>query len=98
MTRARIYKPVKNAMQSGRHKTHHWVLEYAPTCRKTPDPLMGWNSSRDTTAQLKLKFPTQKDAIAYAQKNDITFDILPSRERKIKPKSYFSTVLRKSWS
>ena len=28
--RARIYKPARNAMQSGTARTRNWVLEFAP--------------------------------------------------------------------
>jgi hypothetical protein len=38
---ARIFQPPKSAMQSGRGKTHEWVLEYAPSEAKVLDPLMG---------------------------------------------------------
>ncbi|MEN8197347.1 MAG: NADH dehydrogenase ubiquinone Fe-S protein 4, partial [Pseudomonadota bacterium] len=41
--RARIYKPAKTAMQSGRAKADDWVLEFEPEDAMTPDPLMGWN-------------------------------------------------------
>ena len=40
--RARIYKPTKNAMQSGKARTKQWVLEYEQETARTVDPLMGW--------------------------------------------------------
>ena len=37
MALARIYRPAKTAMQSGRAKTRKWVLEYEPaTPRASP--------------------------------------------------------------
>jgi hypothetical protein len=48
MALARIYRPSKTAMQSGRAQTRNWLLEYEPATRRDPDPLMGWSSARDT--------------------------------------------------
>ena len=28
----RIYKPSRNAMQSGKAKYDHWIVEYVPAC------------------------------------------------------------------
>src|SRR5262249_6811054 len=51
MARARIFRPTKNAMQSGTAMTKCWVLEYEPASKREPDPLMGWASARDTLNQ-----------------------------------------------
>ncbi|MEC8564315.1 MAG: NADH dehydrogenase ubiquinone Fe-S protein 4, partial [Pseudomonadota bacterium] len=40
--RARIYRPTKTAMQSGRSKAKNWVLEYEQAGARRPEPLMGW--------------------------------------------------------
>ena len=45
---AKIYKPAKTAMQSGRGKTKSWVLEHPRASKVVPEPLMGWQSSADT--------------------------------------------------
>ncbi|MEO1330540.1 MAG: NADH dehydrogenase ubiquinone Fe-S protein 4, partial [Pseudomonadota bacterium] len=58
MSNARIYKPAGTAMQSG-PGDDHWILEFAPSERKTIDPLMGWTSSGDTRTQVKMKFDTK---------------------------------------
>jgi len=78
MSAMRIYRPVKNAMQSGRAKTHHWVAEFQPGDRKLPDPLMGWPGSRDTRSQVKMTFETKEAAIAFAQKNGYTYELKDS--------------------
>ncbi|WP_201281498.1 NADH dehydrogenase ubiquinone Fe-S protein 4, partial [Staphylococcus aureus] len=57
---ARIYRPAKTAMQSGKAKTHDWVLEFEPASARTPDPLMGWISSSDMNGQVRMKFDTQE--------------------------------------
>ena len=45
MAQARIFKPAKTAMQSGRRQTRKWVLENEPATGRRPDPLMGWTSA-----------------------------------------------------
>jgi hypothetical protein len=85
---ARLYKPTKTAMQSGRAKTHEWIVEFESTERKKQDPLMGWAGSRDTQTQVFLKFPTQDAAIAYCKGNGIEFAIVPSQETTLKLKAY----------
>jgi hypothetical protein len=86
--RARIYLPPKNAMQSGRAQTHEWILEFLSATPKRADDLMGWIGGADTQAQVKLTFPSQTDAEAYAQKNDIAYDVELPQARRIKPKAY----------
>ena len=55
---ARIYQRPKNAMQSGKALTDQWILEFAPSEAKKPDPLMGWAGSGDTREQVRLTFAT----------------------------------------
>ena len=81
---ARIYKPSRSAMQSGRAKAEDWILEFEPASARTPDPLMGWSSSNDTQTQVVLRFPHRDEAVAYAQKNGIPFQLFEPRvQRKI---------------
>lgn len=68
---ARIYKPARNAMQSGRGKTKRWLLEFNPSERRQADPLMGWVSSGDTQTQVRLWFESREAAEAYAQRQGI---------------------------
>ena len=51
---ARIFKPAKNAMQSGRAKTKEWQLDYEPEQPRAIEPLMGWTSSGDMKQQVTL--------------------------------------------
>jgi len=98
---ARIFKPSKTAMQSGKAKTESWVLEFEPKSARKPDPLMGWSSSSDTDAQVKLSFDTAEQAIAYAQQHGIAFHLFePETAPKI-IKAYadnFATNRRQSWT
>jgi hypothetical protein len=85
---ARIYKPAKTAMQSGKARTKNWVLDYEPTAPREVEPLMGWTSSGDMNQQLRLKFATREDAIAYADRNNIPYRVTEPKPAKRRAKSY----------
>ncbi|MFQ5985480.1 MAG: ETC complex I subunit [Alphaproteobacteria bacterium] len=85
---ARIYRPAKTAMQSGFGNTRHWVLEFEPSAASTIDPLMGWTSSADTNEQVRLRFRTKEEAIAFARKHDLAYRLDEPRAPKLRPKSY----------
>ena len=87
--RARIFQQPKNAMQSGYVGTHEWILEFEPGDAARPDPLMGWSGGTDTRAQsLRLKFETRDEAIAYADKNGLHYEVELPHQRRMKPKAY----------
>ena len=88
MKTARIYQRPKNAMQSGRARTQEWVLEFDPAERQRADPLTGWAGSGDTSNQLRLGFPTLEAAQAYAEREGVTFHVVPAPERKLKLQTY----------
>lgn len=101
--RARIYQPAKTAMQSGMGKTHKWVLEYAPASPREVDPLMGWTSSSDTQAQVRLSFESKESALEYARENGIDAQVQEPKKRKpnIRPGGYgenFATGRRGAWT
>jgi len=87
MKKAIIFKPSKTAMQSGIGNTNKWILKYIT---KDPgvNPLMGWESSTDTLTELKLEFSSKDNAIEYAKKNKIKFEIIQSKEKQFIKKSY----------
>ena len=86
--KARIYRPSKNTMQSGLAKTKGWVLEYENETKRGPEPLMGWTASGDTLNQVKLRFPTQEQAVAYAQEQGWAYTLDTAHERIVKPRNY----------
>ena len=86
--RARIYKPAKTAMQSGKARTKMWVLEYEPETPRAPDPLMGWTSSTDMRQQIELEFDTKDEAVAYAEKHGIPYSVFEAKPDKPRPKAY----------
>ena len=85
---ARIYQRPKNAMQSGKALLGQWILEFAPAEARRPDPLMGWTGSGDTQVQVVLKFNTQAEAQAYAEKHGIAAEIHAPPPRRLKLQAY----------
>ena len=88
MTEARIFQPAKTAMQSGRGNTKKWVLEFEPAEARRADALMGWIGSGDTQGQVRLKFESKEDAIAYADKHGLSYQVQTPKRRKVQPKNY----------
>ena len=86
--RARIYRPAKNAMQSGKARTKQWLLDYEPEAPRTIDPLMGWTSSGDMRQQLSLEFDTAEEAVAYAKAHCIPYQLVEPHVPTPKPKAY----------
>ncbi|ADZ70417.1 ETC complex I subunit [Polymorphum gilvum] len=85
---ARIYRPAKTAMQSGKAKTQRWVLDYEPEIARSVEPLMGYTSSADMKQQIRLYFDSCEDAVAYARRNAIPYRVEPAKERKVRGASY----------
>ena len=85
---ARIYQPTKTAMQSGRANTRMWIMEYEPEEAKKIENLMGWTSSGDMRSQIRLKFKSKEEAVAYAENNRIPYNLSLPKIRKQQPKSY----------
>jgi hypothetical protein len=72
---ARIYCPARTATQSGFAKSHDWVLDFEPGEPRHIDPLMGWTGSGDMLAQIRLRFATKEEAIAYAHKAGLSYRV-----------------------
>ena len=101
--RVRIYKPSRNAMQSGVARTKSWVLEFPQADAREIDPLMGWTSSDDTQSQVRLRFATREEAEAYAKENRLDYVVQPTHGRapNIRPRGYgenFATDRRAPWT
>ena len=76
---ARIYKPAKTAMQSGHANTKEWVLDYEPEEPRVVESLMGWTSSGDMKSQLRLNFATKEEAVAYAMRHGIPYQVFEAK-------------------
>ena len=69
---ARIFRPAKTAMQSGRGKSGRWMLVYEPEAASSVEPLMGYTSSADMNAE----------------RNGIAYEVVADHERTTRPLSY----------
>jgi len=94
MKKAKIYKPTKTVMQSGKNNEKNWLLEF-DTLNTGISPLMGWESSNDTMSEVKLKFSTKEQAINYAKKYNIDYYIIEPEKRKVIKKSYSDIFLKR---
>ncbi|NQV48334.1 MAG: ETC complex I subunit [Rhodospirillaceae bacterium] len=90
MSKARIYQPTKNVMQSGRANTRSWILEFEPSAARRADPLMGWIGSTDMPGQVRLNFDLRDEAVAFAKKHGLDYSVTEPKQRRILPKDYSS--------
>jgi hypothetical protein len=98
---ARIFKPAKTAMQSGFANTNDWVLEFEPVEPRSIEPLMGWTSSGDMRQQVKLRFDTREEAVAYCERNGIAYQVFepnPVERRIMSYSDNFAFTRRSPWT
>lgn len=88
--RVRIFKPAKSAAQSGRARTHEWLLEPELLTPRVPESLMGWVSAGDTLSELRdrMHFSSPEEAIAFARRNGWEYVMEEPAERNIRPRNY----------
>jgi hypothetical protein len=101
MAVARIYKPAKTAMQSGNAKTKEWLLEFELEQAREVEPLMGWTSSGDTRQQVRLRFETAEEAVAYCERNGIAYQVMEPKapmRRTISYSDNFAFKRREAWT
>ncbi|MCH7943396.1 MAG: ETC complex I subunit [Proteobacteria bacterium] len=84
----RIYRPAKTAMQSGTANSKRWLMDFEPTAPKITDPVMGWTGSPDTREQVKLRFASRDEAVAFAEKHDLAYSVTEPQDETPQPKSY----------
>ncbi|MFK7866626.1 MAG: ETC complex I subunit [Alphaproteobacteria bacterium] len=97
----RIYKTPKSAMQSGRGNNDDWVVEPATKQASTPGALMGWVGGGSTLNQIKLNFDSKAQAVDYAVKNGLSYEVIEENKRIVKPKAYadnFAYSRAKPWT
>jgi len=98
---ARIYKPAKTAMQSGQAKSREWALDYEPEEPRVVESLMGWTSSGDMKSQVRLEFATKEDAVAYAERHGIPYQVFeakPAARRGLSYADNFAFNRRGAWT
>jgi ETC complex I subunit conserved region len=98
---ARIYRPTRATVQSGKARAKYWLLEYEPEFARQIEPLMGWTSSSDMKSQVKLEFGTKEEAIAYAEKHGIAFRVeewKPTPRKTISYSDNFRSTRHDLWT
>ncbi|MDB5315321.1 MAG: NADH-ubiquinone oxidoreductase 18 kDa subunit -like protein [Rhodospirillales bacterium] len=90
-------------MQAGRARKAEWILEWEPGEAQRADALTGWAGSGDTNAQIRLVFPNQAAAVAYAEARGIDYQVEAAKPAAtaIKPKVYadnFKFGRSENWS
>ena len=86
--KVKIYKPSKSVTQSGLIKSKYWIVEYPQDNDLGFDNLTGWAKSDNTAKQIQLKFKNFEEALKFVKKNKLNYIVIPSREKRIKIKSY----------
>jgi len=98
---AKIYRPAPNAMQSGKANSKEWLLEFESETPRTVDPLMGWISNADTNSQVRMYFDTREEAIEFAKRQGIPFQVTEQREPRRIIKAYadnFAANRKRPWT
>jgi hypothetical protein len=83
-----IYQPTKTTMQSGVANSKYWLLEFIHDGSRAIEPIMGWTTSKDMLQEVKIKFPSEESAIAFAQKNKLTYEIIKPQPKKFLKRTY----------
>jgi hypothetical protein len=98
---ARIYKPSKTAMQSGTARSKDWVVDFEPEEPRQVEPLMGWTSSGDMRQQLRLRFDTREEAVAYCERHGVAYQVFeaaPASRRIMSYADNFAFKRRDAWT
>jgi hypothetical protein len=88
-------------MQSGSANAKAWVLEFDLEEPRQVEPLMGWTSSGDMRQQLRLRFETQSEAVAYCERHGIAYQCFAAKPQVRRVMSYsdnFSFKRREAWT
>ncbi len=80
-------------MQSGMGNSKNWILEFINK-KSGINPLMGWESSTHTLSEVKLEFSSRENAIKYAKKNKLNYEVIEPKIKKIIKKSYSDNFLK----
>ena len=88
MTVARIVEEQRKTTQSGKARAGRWLLEFERTEGQRPDPLTGWAGSGDTKTQVRLRFDTKEEAVAYATRKGFDIHLVPAAPVSLKLQAY----------
>lgn len=88
MTIARIIEVQRRTTQSGKARDGSWTLEFEREQPQRPDPLTEWNGSGDTKTQVRLRFDTKEEALAYATRKGFAVHLVPAPPVSLKIQAY----------
>ncbi|XP_014238502.1 NADH dehydrogenase [ubiquinone] iron-sulfur protein 4, mitochondrial [Trichogramma pretiosum] len=83
----RIYKPAKNAMQSGTDNINFWQISF-DTRERWENPLMGWCSSGDPLQALRVNFETLEEAQEHCKKMGWKYLVQSHHDKDPMPRNY----------
>ncbi|KAH7725926.1 CBN-LPD-5 protein [Aphelenchoides avenae] len=86
----RIFKPAREATQSGWKHVDRWKLDLDARERWDEHFTMGWSATGDPLSNISgsLEFATKEAAIDYCIKNRWAYEVDAPHERTIHPKAY----------
>ena len=88
MTVARIVQEQRKTTQSGKAQDGRWTLEFERQQPQRPDPLTGWIGSGDTRTQVRLRFDSKEEALAYAERKGFAVHLVPAAPVSLKLQAY----------
>lgn len=80
---ARIWKPARSAMTSGRARENVWKLQIERASPPWTEPLMGWTADDDAAHLVEIEFPNLDAAIRHAKRLGVAYEVRlpPARKR-----------------
>lgn len=90
----RIFKPAKTTMQAGKRQSSQWILEFEKQGQDYIEPVMSWLGSKDMGFQIRIKFDTKEQAIAFAKEREWHYHLISPQTRKFHAKSYTNNFMR----
>jgi hypothetical protein len=86
--KAIILQSSKSVTQSG-ESNKKWILEFEEDkTKRYIEDYMHWTGCSDSSSQVHIKFDTMEEAVFFATKNNIFYEVIQSHQKKMRPKSY----------
>jgi hypothetical protein len=80
-----IYRPCRSVLQAGA-RAKPWVLDFIPAAPERPHFLTGWTGSGDTRKQIRLEFPSLREALLFATRRGWDATVVQAREPRRTPR------------
>lgn len=87
--RVRIFRPAKNAMQSGIQNTKKWKIEF-DNRERWENPTIGWCSNADPLSNISMAmtFKTKEAAMDFVERQGWSYFVDEPKEKTLQAKSY----------